>query len=162
MTWFQNISYKYPQKKFLKLILMHDKPFSPLPVNTCLVAVIHPYPVSMEMWPSWTPFLRGDENEELEKIWAQYGPQHLDSQEWAEAVPQGRETLSTLKLEARRGGAVDAVLTEALAPHGLSSAGWGHCGSAPPAAFGAAFFAAGRKETATDFSIFFFPSTYSL
>ena len=59
--------------KNLKLILTHNKPFSPVPANICLVAVIHPCPVAMETWLPWTPFLSGAEKGELEEISVQYG-----------------------------------------------------------------------------------------
>lgn len=60
-------------KKSLKLVLTPNKPFLPVPANTCLVAVVHPYPVATETWPPRTPFLRGDENGELEKSSAHCG-----------------------------------------------------------------------------------------
>lgn len=150
-------------QKIVIIILTHNKLFLPVPANICLAAVIRPYPVALEVWPSWTLFLRGNEDGELEKISAQ--PETSDpalgsvsgsqssTRGWENAghPPAGSTARQSCGCGPRRGSGAARSLQRRLRSLWLRTS---HC-------FWSSFLLLEERMRQQILLFFFFPSTYS-
>lgn len=86
----KKVCYKCLQKIGI-LILTHNKLFSLVPANICLVAAVPPYSATLEVWPSRTLLLRWSEHGELEKTSAQSESSAPRSLSGSRSSSRGRE-----------------------------------------------------------------------